>query len=823
MSVDKLERALEAMRGESVTPEQIAGAGARVKEKLGIRGVAGCLEFRSSLTEYLNGQLPLNRRLLMDDHISRCAKCRAQFAEQKGERKVVPMPVRRLSWWTWGKGWAVAAALVFAMLYLGRNRLDTMLAPTGSRASVVSVRGEFFRVPQGALQDGATLGEGDVVRTGPGARAVLRLADGSLIDVNERTELFVNAAWSGQTIHLGRGDIIVQAAKQRRGHLRVQTRDSVASVKGTVFAVSAGLSGTVVSVVEGSVAVTQPGVNVVLRPGEQSASNVAASYSVKDAVSWSPDADKYASLLASLSGLESQIARLPAGPLRTQPRLLQFLPANPVVYGALPIVGGTIRQALALAEQQAVENPTFRDWWNSGAGQDLQQLVDRVQSVTALLGDEIIYVFSTSAPGAKDQIPMLAAGVQPGRQAELAGILEGLRSQVGTPTLAFNLTAELLVVSDSEPHLQWVLDHMGQGAGTPFAAAIAARYQRGAGWLLGMNIEPAVSAISLGQPADFIGAQQMKYLFLEQREVQSVEENEVTLTFNGPRVGMASWLASTGSGGAAEYISSDAVLAFYASTREPRQLFEELAAQLSKLNPSAGGPFAELEAKLGTGFANDLVAAFGTESAFAVEGLSAVGPIWVLAALVNNPSTIDNSVRRLTGIANAELAPENQSKAITISQETVDGRVWNTMKSGAFPLSVTWTYDGGYLVAASDRGAAARAIAARNGGSALIWSPLFQQQLPSSAGLHPSAFAWMNTRGALEGISQLVSNPTLQKLIAERDPVLVVFSGTTEQIHSASRTRISGLLVDLMLLQNLGRGQAGQQAQSLQRGGQGKR
>ena len=44
---------------------------------------------------------------------------------------------------------------------------------------------------------------------------------------------------------------------------------------GGVFAVSAGLGGSVVSVVEGSVAVNQPGRDVLLSPGEQAASNPA--------------------------------------------------------------------------------------------------------------------------------------------------------------------------------------------------------------------------------------------------------------------------------------------------------------------------------------------------------------------------------------------------------------------------------------------------------------------------------------------------------------------------------------------------------------------
>src|SRR4029450_8434362 len=148
-------------------------------------------------------------------------------------------------------------------------------------------------LPSGSLEAGAAIGERESVRTGPGAHAVLRLADGSMVDVNERTELFVTAAWSGEGVHLQRGDIIVKAAKQRRGHLRVLTRDSIASVKGTVFGVSAGMGGAVVSVVEGSVAVNQPGKDVLLRPGQQSASMPALASSVAQAVSWSPDAEPH--------------------------------------------------------------------------------------------------------------------------------------------------------------------------------------------------------------------------------------------------------------------------------------------------------------------------------------------------------------------------------------------------------------------------------------------------------------------------------------------------------------------------------------------------
>ena len=94
------------------------------------------------------------------------------------------------------------------------------------------------------------------------------------------------------------------------------------------------------------------------------------------------------------------------------------------------------------------------------------------------------------------------------------------------------------------------------------------------------------------------------------------------------------------------------------------------------------------------------------------------------------------------------------------------------MKSSSAPLAIVWTYDRGYMVAGSDRGAALRAIATRNGGSPLVWSQEFQQQLPGSAGLHPSGFAWLNTRGAFQSYAALVPNPAIRNLITERDPIL---------------------------------------------------
>jgi len=96
------------------------------------------------------------------------------------------------------------------------------------------------------------------------------------------------------------------------------------------------MGGSVVSVVEGSVAVNQPGTDVVLSPGEQAASNPALASTVADAISWSPEADEYLELLGSFVKIERQLAEMSPGELRTSSALLSYLPAGAFVYGAVP-------------------------------------------------------------------------------------------------------------------------------------------------------------------------------------------------------------------------------------------------------------------------------------------------------------------------------------------------------------------------------------------------------------------------------------------------------------------------------------------------------
>jgi len=775
MSEERLDKALEAMRNEEAAASDLAAAKERVWRQLAGTPARACMEFRPALRDYLDGKLVEARRLLMEDHLGRCADCRKAFAEMKGERTVLVMPAARRPILHRWQRWAIAAGVAAAALYLGRDRVDTLLAPSGPRAVVEVASGELYRLPEGTLRQGAAIGDGEVVRTGPGARAVLRLADGSAVEVNERSELFVNAAWSGQTIHLQRGDVIVQAAKQRHGRLRVQTRDSIAAVKGTIFAVSTGMSGSLVTVVEGTVQVTQPGTERMLTRGQQAASNPGlAATSAGAAIAWSFNSETYLALLGDFATLEKQIAALPAPALRTQPKLLQYLPPNSLVYGAIPNLNGTLQQALALAR--------------------LQDTLNRMQSVFPMVGDEIVFVLSAnSAGGSTPKIPAVIAQVLPGQQAALTTALAGLTG------VQFKVTSELLLVSDSAADLQWLEANLGQGATSAFAAAIAQRYQQGVGWLIAVDLADMPLMKPAGQSAPkVLEAQAMQYLFFEQRTAQGVEENRATLAFNGARTGFASWIASKGAGGAAEYITSDAVLAFSASTLTSLQMYQELVARISQLNPDFPAKLQAIQALLGVNISDDIASALGTDFAFGIETPTLPIPGWVMTAEVYKPASLDASIAKLAAAFNAQLGAANQSKSITVGQETTNGQLWHTLKSGATSQQVAWTYDQGYLVVSNDIGLGAKAIQTRASGFPLVHSAAFTAQMPSGMSVSPAGFAWLNTKGALTSLLAKIPNPALQQL-ADRDPVLVVLNADTEQLQLASRTRITSLVLDVLM------------------------
>src|SRR6185369_11895416 len=192
----------------------------------------------------------------------------------------------------------IAAMLIAGVALERTGYLNFLLPVMQVNAMARTIDGKLYRIG-GLNMNPVTAGDavkaGDPIRTAADSRAVIELADGTRIEMRERSQLSLAGAYDGIRINLVRGSVIVEAAKQRNGHLYVATDDCTVSVVGTVFAVSSGVKGSRVSILQGEVHVAQNGVgDKALFPGQQlTTSPNLSKVAIEDEIAWSRDLDTH--------------------------------------------------------------------------------------------------------------------------------------------------------------------------------------------------------------------------------------------------------------------------------------------------------------------------------------------------------------------------------------------------------------------------------------------------------------------------------------------------------------------------------------------------
>ncbi|MEJ7608946.1 MAG: FecR domain-containing protein, partial [Bryobacteraceae bacterium] len=309
-----------------------------------------------------------------------CVTCRKALhgpAEVRAA-KVVAMPGRSFS----VKRYAVAAS-VLAACAAGWFTYDRFSpGPGGNRATLQLAEGSVYRFQSGQLQPvstGARVREGEVLRTGAGSWAVLRLVDGSTLEVGERAELSIATSRKDTTVNLDRGALIVQAAKRRTGHLYVISSDCRVAVTGTVFSVNRGTKGSRVSVVEGEVQVEHGSRKDILHSGDQVATHSSmGAVLVEDEIAWSRNLADHMVLLREFGKLKTKLEAVPMPGLRYHSRLLDAVPANTLVFVSVPNLGQALNEANRLFQDQLAQSDVLRNWWGSRNQQELQRSTDMI-------------------------------------------------------------------------------------------------------------------------------------------------------------------------------------------------------------------------------------------------------------------------------------------------------------------------------------------------------------------------------------------------------------------------------------------------------------
>ncbi|MEM8993811.1 MAG: FecR family protein [Acidobacteriota bacterium] len=684
----------------------------------------------------------------------------------------------------WGL-WALAALMVLGV-GVGQILVREMWH-SGPSATVKTVDGQLFRVERSAhvpLEVGAEIREGEVIRSGRDGGAVVALADGSLVELDTRSELSIDESRKGTTLDLSRGNVIVEAAKQRSRHLYVQTNDCLVSVTGTIFSVSHGTKGSRVSVIEGEVRVDHSGREDVLLPGDQVTTHrLLAPLQVAEDIAWSQNVDGYIEILREYTALRREVEERVSQPeLRYSSRLLDLMPEDTVVYAAAPNFAQTVTETHQVFKDQLAESPALQDWMNqnaSGFQDKLDDMIAAFGEFGGYLGQEL----AVGGQGLSDDFRMVVlaevldpAGLQDFVERQIAEhggskadgpVFIDDPNQAGENDFWIYFQDGIAISSTSGETLRQVAGILGGETnpfvGSSFYRSVSDLYLEGAGYLMAADLNQVFDSIAIEDGGDgedddsrwaALGVDNARHVIFEQKRSGDATHHRAAITFDEARQGIASWLAEPAPMGGLEFVSPDARVAAGFVFKDPALLFDDIL-QLSGEIPTGLRRFEE---RYGLSARDDLAASIGGELVVAVDGPLLPQPAFKIILEIYDPARFQWAMEQALAEANTQLAAAGKP-TLEMEQTESGGRTF--YKLPAELVDIHYAFVEGYLVMAGNRALIEQAIRFKESGYTITASPKFLALLPQDGRNNFSALAYQDFSGLAQTIAEQLAGSTL--------------------------------------------------------------
>jgi hypothetical protein len=751
-----------------------------------------CNDFQSLIPAYLNKQLTSARVLLFEDHTRECFACRKELKQARtatAKPQVAAVAAPKQSWFSLKQPvfrYAMAATLVLGLGAGSWKILEFVLNSLKVfDAVVLASNGPIYRV-SGAqnqlVKAGEQIKRGERLRTAKGSTAVLKLADGTQIEMAERAEVSLTDNPDGTTINLNQGNVIVEAAKQKNGkHLYVKTDEALVSVVGTIFSVNNGTKGARVSVVEGEVHVEHNSKEDRLLPGDQVTTNASIEkVAIAQEVSWSRNAKQYDQMLAEVSKLRKDLASLPRPGVRNSTQILDVMPEGTVFYVALPNLTETLTASYNMVKQRVEQNPELNAWMSKQNAKEGRGFADKafgqMREFGSHLGAEITMSFELNDKGSPDEPLFVANLANPAGLRTAIEQLENSPVQIvddpATATAAAGkdffvwMNGDLLAASPKLANLQrFAVSSKTESRfkSTSFYASLAKRYSEGTSVLVAGDLDKITPHIAKSDDkanaaSEQLGLTNFRHLIAEIKDGNNNNaQNSVELTFKEANKGIASWLAAPAPMGALNYISADANVVGSFVIKDPTAMADNIINALKAVEPKFGEELMKLETEHSINVRNDIAAPLGGEFAFALDGPLVPTPAWKLIVEVYDQARMQSTLERIVSEMN-RLAQTHSKQGFTLTSSEENGQKFYVIKSLDFPVEVNYAFTKGYLVAAPSKALIDRAMRYAESGSTLLLSPRFIASLPADKQANFSAMLYQNLAPVVNPIAKNMSN-----------------------------------------------------------------
>jgi type IV pilus assembly protein PilA len=529
---------------------------------------------------------------------------------------------------------------------------------------------------------------------------------------------------------------------------------------------------------------------------------------------------------------------------RNQSNLLVRIPESTDIYLALPNYGEPVHQALEIFRQELQESAAMREFLKKNhlesALPTLENALQQFYEFSQFLGDEIVItgglrgkepsfliIAELRKPGTREFLEKLNSEIftSPGDRLRILGPQElsaddSVAKQApivlvrrDLVVLGFNMTSLRKFnaqVDDSSP--RFVASTLGK--------RVARSYQNGTNTVIGLDLHRLMGSIPKSQAQASVmleksGFGDASYLVAEHKIAGGQSHNHMEMTFNGPRHGIASWLAAPAPMGGFDFVSSKAGLAAGMILKNPTMIFDDLGEIMGE---AAFASLPQMEAQFGVNIKRDLLSKFTGEVVLEMEqqpmqladaqaGTKPKPPglgRFKLVFHVTDSAGLQKTLSRLLVMAPMQSGTREE-----------DGVTFNTLKKPAAAgdtTEINYFFMDGYLVIASDAETARDAIRSHRTGDSLAKSGKLRDARPADQPENASFIMYQDASGAV-GAMFAQMPPELRQLLpmtpmANIKPNAVFINGEESSFQGTMSENINtdlagGLIVAAIAIPNL--------------------
>ncbi len=563
-------------------------------------------------------------------------------------------------------------------------------------------------------------------------------------------------------------------------------------------------------------------------------------------MAWLQDAMNNKELMADVGTLTQKLKdgiQYPAP--RNQSNLLLRIPESTDIYFALPNYGEPVHQALEIFRQELQESAAMREFLKKNHLESSLPMVENAlqqfYEFSQFLGDEIVItgglrgkepsfliMAEVRKPGAREFVEKVNSEIftTPGDRLRIIGPQDLTADDGGTKQAPIVLVRRDLIVlgfnmaslrkfnaqvDDSSP--RFVASTLGQ--------RVARSYQNGTNTVIGMDLHRLMGAIPKSQTQasamlEKSGFGDATYLVAEHKIAGGQSHNHMEMAFNGPRHGIASWLAAPAPMGGFDFVSSKAGLAAGMVLKNPTMIFDDLRGIMGE---AAFASLPQMEAQLGVNIKRDLLSKLTGEVVFEMEQPpmqlaeaaqadakpKPAGPgRFKLVLRVTDPAGLQQALSHLLVMAPMQSGTREE-----------DGVTFNTLKKPAATGDadeINYFFMDGYLVIASDAETARDAVHSHRTGDSLVKSGKLRDARPADQPENASFVMYQDASGAV-GAMLAQMPPELRQLLpitpmANIKPNAVFINGEESSFQGTMSEYINtdlagGLIVAAIAIPNL--------------------